>query len=146
MTPPAAPAPGDFSPGELLKQDSLGRVRTPREQRLATVDAFERGAMSAARFSRHHGIKYSTLCSWIAAARRRSQEPPSSDPPENPASPQSATPMRWLEAVVQCPHTPERSQPQTLSVEWRGARLRIETPEQARWAAILLRELEGAGC
>ena len=102
--------------------------------------------MSAARFARHHGIKYSTLCSWIAAARHRSQGPPSSDPPENPAPPQSATPMRWLEAVVQCPHPPERPQAPALSVEWRGARLCIETPEQARWAAILLRELEGAGC
>lgn len=102
--------------------------------------------MSAARFARHHGIKYSTLCSWIAAARRRSQESPSCDPPENPAPPQSAAPTRWLEAVVQCPHTPARPQAQSLSVEWRGARLRIETPEQARWAAILLRELEGAGC
>jgi hypothetical protein len=35
---------------EVLKQDSLGRVRTPLEKRIAIVEAFEGGGMSAARF------------------------------------------------------------------------------------------------
>lgn len=121
-------------------------MRTPSEKRIAILEAYERGGMSAARFARHHGIKYSTLCSWIGAARRQSvahhsrQQPTSANP--------SATdlPMRWLEAVVHCPTPHEATGVPALSVEWRGARLRIETPAQARLAALLLRELEVAPC
>jgi hypothetical protein len=49
--------------GELLKQVSLGRVRTPLEKREAIVRDFEAVGMSAARFARHHGLIYSTFCS-----------------------------------------------------------------------------------
>jgi transposase-like protein len=61
---------------EVLKQDSLGRVRIPLEKRIAIVEAFEGGGMSAARFARHHGLNYSTLCSWIQAVRSQRRENP----------------------------------------------------------------------
>ncbi len=53
------------SGGELLKQDSLGRVRTPLEKREAIVRAPEAAGMSAAWFARHHGLNDSTFCSWV---------------------------------------------------------------------------------
>ncbi len=126
--------------GELLKQDTLGRVRTPLEKREAIVEAFERAGMSAARFARHHGINYSTFCSWIQAVRRRRGE----NAP--PSSAKSADAVRWIEAVVEGGAVAPADEPGPLCVEWRCARLRIATEGQARLAAALLRELEGAGC
>lgn len=127
--------------GEVLKQDSLGRVRTPLEKRIAIVEAFECGGMSAARFARHHGLNYSTLCSWIQAARQQRRG-------QNPAVHSSGGgAMRWLEAVVEVGGDAAAGQEAPgLCVEWRGARMRIESPTQARLAAALIRELEGAAC
>ena len=126
--------------GEVLKQDSLGRVRTPLEKRIAIVKAFECGGMSAARFARHHGLNYSTLCSWIQAARQRRGQPP-------PLHSSGGGAMRWLEAVVEVGGDAAAGQEALgLCVEWRGARMRIESPTQARFAAALIRELEGAAC
>lgn len=126
--------------GELLKQDSLGRVRTPREKREAIVDAFERAGMSAARFARHHGLNYSTFCSWVHSARRRRERH------APPGSAQSGGTVHWIEAVVEGGAVAPADEPRPLCVEWRCARLRIATEGQARLAAALLRELEGAGC
>jgi hypothetical protein len=44
-----------LSAGEILKQDSLGRVRA----------AFDRSGMSGARFAAMAGINYSTFSSWV---------------------------------------------------------------------------------
>lgn len=126
--------------GEILKQDSLGRVRTPLEKREAIVEAFEAGGMSAARFARHHGLNYSTLCSWIKEARQRRRESPPMHSPDGGA-------MRWIEAVVEgVGDAEQRQETSGFCVEWRGARMRIESPTQARLAAALIRELEGAAC
>jgi hypothetical protein len=46
----------------FLKTDRLGRVRTPRDQREAILDAFEASALSRIEFAQVHGIKYQTLC------------------------------------------------------------------------------------
>jgi hypothetical protein len=53
----------------ILKQDSLGRVWTPRAQREAILDEFERSGMPATKFAAHIGVKYQTLANW--AQRRR---------------------------------------------------------------------------
>ena len=51
--------------GEILVQDTLGRVRTPREKREQILDEYERSGMSGAAFAALVGVKYSTLSSWI---------------------------------------------------------------------------------
>jgi transposase-like protein len=132
---------GGSTMDEVLKQDSLGRVRTPLEKRIAIVEAFEGGGMSAARFARHHGLNYSTLCSWIQAVRsqRRGQNPAMHS--------SSGGAMRWLEAVVESgDNASTRAEISGLCVEWRGARMRVKTPTQISLAAALIRELEGAAC
>ena len=126
------------SGGELLKQDSLGRVRTPLEKREAIVRAFEAAGMSAARFARHHGLNYSTFCSWIQEARRHGQA-------ERQEDSEGGTSVRWLEAVVEG-ESVGREEPSVLCVEWRSARWTVCSQSQVRLAAALLRELEGAGC
>ena len=54
-----------LSAGEILKQDSLGRVRTPLGKRQEILAAFDGAGMSAARFAAMVGINYSTFCSWV---------------------------------------------------------------------------------
>jgi hypothetical protein len=45
-----------LSAGEILKQDSLGRVRTPVAKRQEILAAFDGAGMSAARFAGMVGI------------------------------------------------------------------------------------------
>jgi DNA-binding transcriptional regulator YiaG len=54
-----------LSVGEILKQDSLGRVRTPLGKRQEILAAFDGSGMSAARFAAMVGINFSTFCSWV---------------------------------------------------------------------------------
>ncbi|MCF6312677.1 MAG: hypothetical protein L3J39_09530 [Verrucomicrobiales bacterium] len=55
---------------QLLKTDRLGRVRTPRDQRDAILDAFETSALSGIEFAQVHGIKYQTFATWRQKRRR----------------------------------------------------------------------------
>ena len=55
---------------KLIKTDSLGRVRVPKEHREAMLDAFEASAMSGAEFARNHGVPVMTFGSWIQKRRR----------------------------------------------------------------------------
>ncbi len=52
-----------LSAGEILKQDSLGRVRTPLGKRQEILAAFDSAGMSAARLAAIVGMNYSTFCS-----------------------------------------------------------------------------------
>ena len=115
------------SGGELLKQDSLGRVRTPLEKRKAIVRAFEAAGMSAARFARHHGLNYSTFCSWVQETRRHGQADRQEDS-------EGGTSVRWLEAIVEG-ESVGREEPSVLCVEWRSARWRVCNQSQVRLAA-----------
>lgn len=54
--PPAAKLP--------VTVDTKGRVRTSKEQRRLILDEFERSEVSAAKFARRSGLKYSTLAGW----------------------------------------------------------------------------------
>ena len=53
------------SAGEILKQDSLGRVRTPLAKRQEILAAYDGSGVSAARFAAMAGINYSTFSSWV---------------------------------------------------------------------------------
>jgi hypothetical protein len=56
---------------QILKVDTLGRVRRTAEQREAILDEFERSGMSGTGFTAHYGIKYTTFACWVQARRRR---------------------------------------------------------------------------
>jgi transposase len=68
--------------------DSRGRVRASKEQRRLILAEFERSGVSATRFAKRTGLKYSTLAGWLQRYRRT--KPPG-----------RAQPMRLLEAVVE---------------------------------------------
>jgi lambda repressor-like predicted transcriptional regulator len=53
--------PSPVAESVLVKTDSKGRLRASKEQRRAVLSQYERSGMSAAKFSRVAGLKYSTL-------------------------------------------------------------------------------------
>jgi transposase len=102
--------------------DTQGRVRASKEQRRLILAEFERSGVSAARFAKRTGLKYSTLAGWLQRYRR--------------AKPQTrARPVRLLEAVV------EQAQAWTSKIQ---AVLVLQLPGGA-WPghAEFFRQLEG---
>jgi transposase-like protein len=110
-----------------VTMDTKGRVRASKEQRRLILAEFERSGMSAARFAKQTGLKYSTLAGWLQRYRR--------------AKPQGrARQVRLLEAMV------EQAQPSiALWVHLPGgARMEISHTNQAALAAGLLQALAKA--
>ncbi len=60
-----------LSAGEILKQDSLERVRTPLGKRQEILAAYDGAGMSAARFAAMVGMNYSTFCSWVQERNKK---------------------------------------------------------------------------
>jgi hypothetical protein len=123
---------------QILKVDRAGRVWTPREQREAALDEFERSGMPASKFAERIGVKYSTFATW--AHQRRKLRGCVDAVPEPRAEPAA---LKWVEAV------PEDVRPSSavraLVVHLPGgARMEIADGAQAVIAAGLLRAL-GAG-
>ena len=54
----------------LVTTDSRGRVRVSKEQRRAVLAQFEQSGLSAAKFAKVAGLKYSTLAGWLQRYRR----------------------------------------------------------------------------
>lgn len=54
----------------LVTTDSRGRVRVSKEQRRAVLVQFEQSGLSAAKFAKVAGLKYSTLAGWLQRYRR----------------------------------------------------------------------------
>ncbi len=142
---------------ELLKTDSLGRVRPSPEQREALLDAYEAGGLSGPKFARVHGINYQTFASWRQKRKRQRQggRPVVDAVMEKQQRQESAeTRVTLVEAVV----TPLDTRPSTgergrLIVELPGgARCVVESKETVDLAAELLRNLgmelstPGASC
>jgi len=107
--------------------DSKGRVRASKEQRRLILAEFERSGVSAARFAKLTGLKYSTLAGWLQRYRRT--KPPG-----------RARQVRLLEAVVEQAHG--GGQPPLATLQFPGgARMEIHNVQQAALAADLLRAL-----
>jgi len=127
---------------QILKVDATGRVWTPREQREAALDEFERSGMPASRFAGRIGVKYSTFAAW--AARRRQQRGDADAARERRAEPAA---LKWVEAVPEQARSSPAVHGLTVHLPC-GARLEIADASQAAIAAELLRALGagGAGC
>lgn len=124
------------SSGQILKTDSLARVRTPPQRKRELLEEFERSGLSGAKFADLAGIKYSTFAAWAAKGKR--------------ARPVDATPapvvdaaakVRWLEAVVDRAQNGAKEKP-ILTVQFGGgARADIGDARQAELAAAVLRAM-----
>ena len=113
----------------VLKQDVLGRVKTPQGRRERLLDEFERSGLSGQKFAELAGIKYQTFATWAQKRRRQRGSYPAIKRPKQ---------LRWLEAVVD-PNSGDKS-PLVLELPG-GVKVSIADVKQAALAAALLRAL-----
>jgi hypothetical protein len=118
--------------GQVLKSDTLGRMRIPTERRKELLLEFDRSGLSGKKFAALVGVKYSTFAFWLQQRRRKAA---------SAAKPTDT--VRWLEAVVEKAQDSGGKPGLALVVELPGgARLEIHDVRQAQLAAALLRSLE----
>ena len=120
---------------EILKQDSVGRVRVSVERREALLEEFEGSALSAAQFARLAGVKYATFANWVARRRRQRASG------EGAATARGEGAIRLFEAVVEG-HPKTASAPAVVAglvVELPGgSRVLVGSPGQLSMAAELV--------
>jgi len=70
------------SDNQILKIDTLKRVRVPKARREAILDEFERSGLSGAAFAKLHGLKYATFANWSLKRRKQTAavEPTTTQP------------------------------------------------------------------
>jgi transposase-like protein len=112
-------------PKRPVTLDTKGRVRTSPEQRRVILAEFERSGLSAARFARQTGLKYSTFAAWVQRHRRTKRS-------------DSKPPLRLLEAVVTPPAVTATLQVQLPG----GARVELREESQVALVVALVRALE----
>ena len=135
---------------KLLKIDCRGRVRTPRPEREAILDAFEQSGLPGTKFAELHGLKYQTFATWVQKRRRERatadalNRPEAGAKPEAPASP----PLGLAEVVLSGEHRlldASRSGDGILRIELPGgARIMLGEPSQLELAAALLQTLDNS--
>lgn len=126
--------------GQILKTDSLARVRTPPERKRELLDEFERSGLSAWKFASLAGIKYQTFAAWVAKRKREGQV---AAPAKAEAA--GAAKVRWLEAVIDQAQAADEKSPAALTLQFAGgARAEIADLKQIQLAAALLRALESS--
>src|ERR1700679_1060884 len=57
--------------GVVLKQDVLGRVKTPQGRREQLLDEFERSGMPGLKFAELAGVKNQAFATWVQKRRRK---------------------------------------------------------------------------
>ena len=87
-------------PGQILSQDTQGRVLVSRERRESLLEAYDRSGMSGKKFAQYVGIKYSTLAYWIQSRRRHRQKEKSLIKAGADSEPGRSN-GAWIEAVVE---------------------------------------------
>jgi hypothetical protein len=132
-----ATSSSDSSPAEPLPViqsvpvtvDTKGRIRASKEQRRAILSEFERSRVSAARFAKVTGLKYSTFAGWLQRYRRAKR-------------PAHGRQVRLLEAVVEQAQGPGGQSPATMVLHLPGGvRMEVADEKQAALAAVLVRAL-----
>ena len=112
----------------VLKVDTEGRVRTPKEKQEEIVAAYTGSGMRGQQFAAYCGVKYSTLMSWVGKARRAKK------------SGGESTGMRWVEATLE----PEGlGKGEGLSIKiGNGVRMEVFNSRQTVLAAEVIGSLE----
>ena len=124
---------------QILKVDTLGRVRRTAEQREAILDEFDRSGMSGTGFTAHYGIKYTTFACWLQARRGRRRRVATSN---NAGKEKKSTSLALTEVTVEGSVAHAGS----LRVELPcGVRLDIRDEGGVRLAAGLIEQLRAEG-
>src|SRR5882762_3189485 len=116
----------------LVTTDSRGRVRVSKEQRRAVLAQFEQSGLSAAKFAKVAGLKYSTLAGWLQRYRR-------SKPKGRPGR------LRLLEAVIDPSGSAALTAPKGVVLHLPGqVRLELSSLADVPIAAALVQALQSA--
>jgi len=121
----------------VLKQDVLGRVRTPKARREELLDEFERSGLPGLKFAELTGIKYQTFATWAQKRRRQRGDYAAG---KLKAAKKS---VQWLEAVL-APAQGSVVKAGALILVLHlpgGVRVEISDVKQVEMAAALLRSL-----
>ena len=125
----------------VLKQDVLGRMKTPKARREQLLDEFERSGLSGQKFAELAGIKYPTFATWVQKRRRQRGIYPVVGQRRIPD--RLPDKVRWLEAVVEAAKNPGDKNPLAVVVALPGGvRVEISDTKQVELAAALLRALQ----
>jgi hypothetical protein len=121
----------------VLKQDVLGRVRTPKARREQLLDEFERSGLPGLKFAQLAGINYQTFATWAQKRRRQRGDYAAG---KLPAAKKS---VQWLEAVMAAPPgSVVKAGASCLVLQLPGeVRVEVSDEKQAVLAAGLLRTL-----
>lgn len=122
----------------VLKQDVLGRVKTPKARREQLLDEFERSGLPGLKFAELVGIKYQTFATW--AQKRRRQR---GDYAAGKISVAKKS-VRWLEAVM-APRPGSVVKAGALFLVLHlpcGVRVEMSDVRQVEMAAALVRALQ----
>jgi len=118
----------------VLKVDTEGRVRTPKEKREEILAAYGGSGMTGQQFAAFCGVKYSTLMNWVGKARRANKPGGESGKPAG---------MNWVEATLE-PGSPGSGEGLIIEIGT-GVRLEVSNSRQAVLAGEVIRSLEVAG-
>jgi len=121
----------------VLKQDVLGRVKTPPARREQLLDEFEQSGLPGLKFAALAGINYQTFATW--AQKRRRQRGDYAAGKVKAAKPS----VQWLEAVISPPPGSAVKAGAIFLVLHLpgGARVEVADEKQALLAAVMLRAL-----
>jgi hypothetical protein len=126
--------------GEIMSQDSQGRVLVSRERRESLLEEYDRSGMSGVKFAQYVGIKYSTLAYWLQSRRRRRQREKLLMKAGEDTEPGKSN-GGWIEAVVEN-GSPARASTGALRIYFAGgAYCQISSAGEAALAAELLGRL-----
>ena len=126
--------------GEIMSQDSQGRVLVSRERRESLLEEYDRCGMSGVKFAEYVGIKYSTLAYWLQSRRRRRQREKLLMKAGEDTEPGKSN-GGWIEAVVEN-GSPARVATGALRIYFAGgAYCQISSTGEAALAAELLGRL-----
>jgi hypothetical protein len=130
--------------GQIVKQDSKGRLRITKERRESLLAEYDQGGMTGAAFARWAGVPYATFMTWLTK-RRKAAKP-------SVKTEQRTQALEWVEAVVEkSTEAPVKEPKKEPALIKSGAALVVEAPGGIRlelseekhvlWAAKLLRHL-----
>lgn len=117
----------------VLKVDTEGRVRRPKEKQEEILAAYGGSGMTGQQFAAYCGVKYSTLMNWVGKARRANKL---GGKPGNPSG------MSWVEAMLE-PEGFDKGEGLSIKIG-RGVRLEVFNSRQAALAGEVIRSLEEA--
>ena len=120
----------------VLKQDVLGRVKTPKVRREQLLDEFERSGLAGLKFAELAGIKYQAFATWAQKRRRQRGDDAAGKVTAAKKS------VQWLEAVM-APGAAVKAGDLFLVLHLPGGvRVEISDVKQVEMAAALVRALQ----